>query len=283
MPQAQTVKINENSKTIEVRTVGKGSYHMSYTMTTDANGSYTSSSDLCLQRHSTQQVIESNMADMSSSCMMNRGVYTPNGTHDDLAAAHSVIDGNVDFISSGGQHLAAQAMQKLVAARSQPESEPNLDLMGSLTNLLKPNGNVLKRAMTGTPKEEDVAKLASMNPVPNFAENPALCIASFVSQYTAMMGLCTAAGASQVAKIYAGDVKNNLINQKKNIEEAAENATSSFKKEEMLNAIASGDLTAIFKPISTENTPKEKTFDEDEYQNKIAEVLPEYLEASRMC
>lgn len=209
---------------------------------------------------------------------------TPNGTAEWISASSTYIDGNINYLASAGQMLADTAKAPMVAARSQPETQPDPTGLSAMANLLKPNGNVLKRAATGMVTEDEIKTInEAANSTPSFASNILTDIAKFIGQYTAMFSVCSAKGAQQVATIYAKDVQNNVANQKKNIEEMAAKAQNTYSADNIMEKIKSGDISELLKPPSTENAPKVACFDEDEYQNKIAECLPEIIAAERLC
>lgn len=283
MAQISSAKIGETESTWQVKTTGKNSGHISSVEKIDICGKGSSSTDQRYEDFSYSDRATMSHGENIVSNDKNFSQATPNGTAEYISASSSYIDGNVEFLSSGGAYLAEMAKQKIVAARSQPETVPDESLLPSLTNLLKPQPKLLKRAQAGLLSEEDIEKTAEQTELPSFVDSPMTVMSAYLSQYSKMMSLVSIKGAMEIAKIYAEDVKNNLAIQKKNLQEISDNAQNAYEKDELTKKILKGDIMSLFKSPSTEKAPRVKNHDEDEMQKQIADQLDKILAAERMC
>lgn len=283
MAQISSAKIGETKSTWQVKTIGKGSGHISSIEEIDICGKGSSSTDQRYEDFSYADRATMSHGENIVSNDKNFSQATPNGTAEYISASSSYIDGNAEFLAGGGAFLAEMAKQKIVASRSQPETLPDESLLPSLTNLLKPQPNLLKRAQVGMLTQDEVERIAQETQMPSFVSNPLMVLSSFLAQYSSMFALCSAKGAQQIAEIYAGDVKNNMNIQKKNLQEISDKAQNAYEKEDILKKIASGDVSSLFKSPSTEKAPRVQNHDEDEMQKQIADSLDRIIAAERMC
>lgn len=76
--------------------------------------------------------------------------------------------------------------------------------------------------------------------------------------------------------------KNKIEKQKKQLE-LLKKLPESITKERILEAVKSGNLLALFSNPSNENKDKKSIYNKDEYEAKVAEILPQLIEIERQC
>lgn len=102
-------------------------------------------------------------------------------------------------------------------------------------------------------------------------------VATEVSKYTSVLNKISAAGQLKKAELVA---KNEIEKKRKQLE-LIEKLPESASKERILAAIKKGDIASIFADPSNENKDKKSVYDKNEYEAKVAEILPQLIELEK--
>lgn len=276
--------VNDLGATIHYKTVGKNGSHISETIQTNNNGDLYVSSDLRNEEHHYTDSVKTTHGEYISSCDKNFSVAVPNGRNESVAGSRIEIDGNLSYIVSKGPFLAEKEKQKIVAARSQPETQPDPLSLQPLTDLLNPSPNILKRAAAGWVTSDEAEKCADVS-MPMAPTTALELIDTYIQQYDSLFSLCSSKGSQEIAKIYANDVQektNAMIEEKKKIINNIKNPYQKEKKSSELLA-ATQNIREVLSSPSTESAARIQNFDEKEYQKMAGEAAENMIEAERLC
>lgn len=177
-------------------------------------------------------------------------------------------------------HKSAEILKaEIVAARSGFNDNRNnltLDIFSPLAEL----PSTVFDAVTSIP--EDVADgddQPLMVPSNNLFTGMMSDVMLEVNRITSRASKVSASTAAAKAKI-AG--MNQLEKQQKQLEIVSK-LPDSATKERILDAVKNGNLSTLLSNPSNEGKNKESTFNKDEYEAKVAEILPELIQIERQC
>lgn len=247
-------------------------HEVSYT-----NGNSNITSDLITRNIVQTDNVSSNRANNISNTAGNDSVYTYE-LNEGAYGSRMRIVGNADAVYRKSRQAADIIKSELVAARSGFNDDRNSSNFNSAGNSGIPNS--ILNSISSIP--EDVAD-GDDEPLSSNGTNLLISMASDVSteisNYSSKFSKISSSSQQKKAELSA---KNESEKQQKQ-QEVIENMPDSPSKERMKNALATGDTSVLSANPSNENKKKTSIYNRDDYESKVAEVLPELIEIERHC
>lgn len=248
-------------------------HEVSYT-----NGNSNITSDLVTRNIIQTDNVSSNRANNISNTAGNDSIYTYELNEGAFGSRMRII-GNADSVYRKSRQAADIIKNDIVAARSGFNDDRNSSSFNPVAGLGSIPGNIFD-ALTSI--DDDVAE-GDDEPLSSNGGNLFMAMASDVvnevGNYTKKFSKISASSQLKKAELAA---KNEIEKQKKQLE-LIENMPDSPAKERIKNAIMQGDLSALLSNPSNENKEKKSVYNRDDYESKVAEVLPELIEIERQC
>lgn len=246
--------------------------------TSYANGNAEIVSDLVTRKVVQTDNVSTNNGNNISDTFGNDSVYTLE-LNEGAYGSRSRIVGTATSVYKETHKAADILKNDIVAARSGFNDDRNVSSFNSLTNFSSIPSKTLDAF---TCIEDDVAD-GDDEPLPTGGNNLFLGIASDIAtelgNYMKKFSKINASTQIEKAKLAA---KNEVEKKKKQMELISE-LPESPSKERLKTAIAEGNLSVLFSNPSNENKEKKDLYDKDEYEAKVAEILPELIEIERHC
>lgn len=104
-------------------------------------------------------------------------------------------------------------------------------------------------------------------------------VANEVSPYLKRLSNITASSQAKKAELTA----KNEAEKKKKLTEMINELPDSPAKEKLLKAVEEGNIKALMANPSNENKEKKSTYNKDEYEAKVAELIPQLIELEKQC
>lgn len=243
-----------------------------------SNGNIEIVSDLVTRKVVQTDNVATYSSNNISNTLGNDSVHT-SGLNEGAYGSRARIIGNPDIIHKGLHKSAEILKAEIVAARSGFNDNRNnltLDIFSPLAEL----PSTVFDAVTSIP--EDVADgddQPLMVPSNNLFAGMMSDVMLEVNRITSRASKVSASTAAAKAKI-AG--MNQLEKQQKQLEIVSK-LPDSATKERILDAVKNGNLSTLLSDPSNEGKNKESTFNKDEYEAKVAEILPELIQIERQC
>lgn len=243
-----------------------------------SNGNIEIVSDLVTRKVVQTDNVATYSSNNISNTLGNDSVHT-SGLNEGAYGSRARIIGNPDIIHKGLHKSAEILKAEIVAARSGFNDNRNnltLDIFSPLAEL----PSTVFDAVTSIP--EDVADgddQPLMVPSNNLFAGMMSDVMLEVNRITSRASKVSASTAAAKAKI-AG--MNQLEKQQKQLEIVSK-LPDSATKERILDGVKNGNLSTLLSDPSNEGKNKESTFNKDEYEAKVAEILPELIQIERQC
>lgn len=244
--------------------------------TSYANGNAEIVSDLVTRKIIQTDNVSTNRANNISNTLGNDSVYTLE-LNEGVYGSRSRIIGNPSSVYKQTHQAADILKNDIIAARSGFNDDRNASGFDILSGLSSIPGKILD-AFTSV--ENDVAE---GDDVPLFTGGGNLFtamaadVANELANYANKLSKISVSSQVKKAEMV---VKNEIEKKKKQLELITE-LPESLSKERLKTAILEGNLSALFSNPSNENKEKKSNYDKDEYEAKVAEILPELIEIER--
>lgn len=195
-----------------------------------------------------------------------------------VANSKVTIVGNSTMSKMGYQEAANRAMMSIVAARSQPNEQPDTEALAKMAKNPSLPSSVLNGTKSPDAKELQ-EKMNSANPptAAGFGRTIVSEAATMVLKIAQFVDSCVSATLSEVQGLQSSLVKDsadkNAKSKQKMYDKMSDNAKQAFEQGAGANLLAAGaNPTAALAPVSTENAPKKKVFDDKEYVKQAMEA-----------
>lgn len=269
---------NANRTTHDTSTLGDGSGLINCSQTSYANGSVEINSDLVSRKIVTTDNVKTNRANNISDTVGSDSTYT-NELNEGAFGSRMRIIGNPDIVHKELHKGADMLKNEIIAARSGFNDDRNTTDFDILSGLSSIPGKIFD-AITSV--DDDVAE-GDDAPLPvgggNLFFAMAMDVATEIGNYLNKFTKISVSTQLKKAKLV---VLNEVEKKKKQIELITK-LPESPSKERLKQAILKGDLSVLFANPSNENKEKKSTFDRDEYEAKVAEIVPQLIEIERQC
>lgn len=224
----------------------------------------------------------------------NNSSSVVNGLSETVTGSNYQIVGSAEAIHMELQAQADKAQAKIVAARSQPDEVPDTSLVAPLADLFKLAPG-LSKCIKQPAAEDAKKKMEAVKPPASGALVGGIMydVQCELIKMGSLIAACSMDTVTQMAEIQANYMKDtamkNFEEKKKMFQKLKGPSATAFKEnmgkslfpdgefslESGLNTVANltnpATLMAMFIPPSTENTPKKKNFDKEQYQKIAAE------------
>ena len=243
-----------------------------------SNGNIEIVSDLITRRIVQTDNVETYRRNNISNTDGTDSVYT-NGLNEGVYGSRMRIIGNPDVIYKGLHKAADLTKAEIIAARSGFNDDRNTSDFTPLSGFEDLPSEVLS-ALTCVPEDVATGDDAPLSvPGSNLFTAMAADVANEVSLLTTKIGKINTASQLEAAKLA---LKNKVEKQKKQLE-VLKSLPESPSKKRILEEVGKGNLTALFSEPSNEKREKKSTYNKDEYEAKVAEILPEVIAIESQC
>lgn len=186
-----------------------------------------------------------------------------------VANSQVTIVGNSTMAKMAYQEAANRAMLPIIAARSQPDEQPDTSALAGMAKMPTLPNNVLNAIKSPDAKELQ-EKMASKNPptAAGFGRSIMSEAATYVAKIAELISLCSNETLKEISELKSKVVKDtadkNAEAKKKMYNRMSENDKQAYEQGAGAK-IVNGDSMAALAPVATSNVPKEKVFDNKEY------------------
>ena len=240
--------------------------------TTYSNGNVEIVSDLITRRIVQTDNVETYRRNNISNTEGNDSVHT-NGLNEGVYGSRMRIVGNPDIIYKGLQKVADLMKAEVAAIRSGFNDDRNSSDFNPLNELAGLPTEMLN-ALTCVPEDVATGDDAPLSvPSNNLFMAMAADVATEVTATTTKLSKITSASQLKAVELAAA---NKIEKQKKQME-LISSLPESAAKQRMTEAIASGNLGVLLSNPANENKDKTSTYNKDEFEAKVAEILPELI------
>lgn len=212
-----------------------------------------------------------------SNTIGNDSTHT-NGLNEGVYGSRMRIIGNPDIVYKELHKAADMKKVEIVAARSGFNDDRNtsdFDILPDFNSLPSEITEIFCAVPDDIADDNEPLLVPGNNMFTSMASDITKEINSMVSTVSKISTHTTLERAKLAAK--------NKVERTKKQLELIKSLPESGSKKRILDAVEKGDLTALSANPSNENKVKNSTYNKDEYEAKVAEIIPEMIDIERQC